>query len=48
VLTTAAVFLRVEGRRSAAITIDGGDLSKAAKSLDFTASATRRCVTLRA
>jgi len=48
VLSPAAVFLRVEGSRSASITVDGGDLSKAARPLDFGGGAARRAVKQRA
>jgi hypothetical protein len=48
VLTPAAVALRVEGADSAGITIDGGDLAKAAKPLEFAAGATEGAVKLRA
>lgn len=48
VLTPAAVALRVEGAASAGITIDGGDLSKAAKAIEFAAGATAGAVKLRA
>lgn len=47
VLTPSAVFLRVEGAGNANIKIDGGDLSKAAKPLDFAAGADEKAVTLR-
>jgi hypothetical protein len=46
-LTPAAVFLRVEGARSQAITIDGGDLSKAAEPVRFAAGADRNSVKVR-
>ncbi|MGA2269744.1 MAG: glycosyl hydrolase family 28 protein [Bryobacteraceae bacterium] len=48
VLTPAAVFLEVEGAASQGITIDGGDLSKAATPLAFEAGAGQRAVKLRA
>ena len=48
VLTPAAVFLQVEGRASSGITIDGGDLSKAAAPLSFHADASKDSVKLRA
>ena len=48
VLTPAAVFLQVEGAASRAITIDGGDLSKAAAPLAFGAGAAKESVKLRA
>ena len=44
VLTPAAVALRVEGAESAGITVDGGDLSKAAKAIDFADGATAGAV----
>jgi hypothetical protein len=47
VLSTAAVFLRVEGAASGSITVEGGDLSKAARPMDFAAGATSRAVTRR-
>jgi hypothetical protein len=47
VLTPAAVFLQVEGAKSRAITIDGGDLSKAATPLAFEAGADKTAVKLR-
>ena len=47
-LTPAAVALRVEGAESAGITIDGGDLAKAAKPLEFASGATADAVKLRA
>jgi hypothetical protein len=48
VLTPAAAFLRVEGAASSAITIDGGDISKASEPLAFADSAPRTSVKLRA
>ncbi len=48
VLTPAAVFLQVEGAGNQAITIDGGDLSRAAAPLTFTRGATEKAVKLRA
>ena len=48
VLTPAAVFLDVEGKTSEAITIDGGDISKAAKALAFKNGAAKKSVKLRA
>lgn len=48
VLTPAAVFLAVEGASSRAITVDGGDLSKAKAPLAFKAGATPGAVNLRA
>jgi hypothetical protein len=47
VLTPAAVFLQVEGAASRGITIDGGDLSKAAAPLAFEAGAGKEAVKLR-
>ena len=47
VLTPAAVFLSVEGTGNANIIIEGGDLSKAAKPLDFAAGAEEKAVRLR-
>ena len=47
VLTPAAVFLEVEGAGSQGITIDGGDLSKAATPLAFEAGAAQDAVKLR-
>jgi hypothetical protein len=47
VLTPAAVFLKVEGAASRAITVDGGDLSKAATPVEFDAGAGRDSVKLR-
>ena len=47
VLTPAAVFLQVEGAASAGITIDGGDLSKAASPLTFRRGAAEKAVKLR-
>jgi len=46
-LTPAAVFLEAEGASSQAITIDGGDLSKAAKSVRFQAGAPEGSVRIR-
>ena len=48
VLTSAAVLLRVEGKDSAGIMIDGGDLAKAAKPLEFADGAGAEAVKLRA
>ncbi len=48
VLTPGAVFLQVEGAGSEGITIDGGDISKAAKSLTFANGATDSAVKMRA
>ena len=47
VVTPAAVFLRVEGNGSEAITIDSGDLSRARSSLAFEGGATKSAVKLR-
>jgi len=44
VLTPAAVFLKLEGEAGAGITIDGGDISKAAKALAFSGGATAKAV----
>jgi hypothetical protein len=46
VLTPAAVFLQVEGAASQGITVDGGDLSKAAKALSFVNGAESKSVRL--
>lgn len=46
-LTPAAVFLQVEGAASQGITIDGGDLSKAATPISFKAAAPPNSVKLR-
>ena len=46
-LTPAAVFLQVEGANSGAITIDGGDLSKAAQPLAFKNGGMEKSVKLR-
>lgn len=43
-LTPCSVFLRVEGANSGAITIDGGDHSKATKALAFAAGASAKAV----
>jgi polygalacturonase len=43
-LTPAAAFLQVEGPGTEGITIDGGDLSKAAKSVLFRAGASQKAV----
>jgi len=48
VLASAAVFLDVEGKTSEAITIDGGDISKAATALAFKNGAAKKSVKLRA
>jgi hypothetical protein len=47
VLNSAAIFLRIEGSESQGITIDGGDLRKAAKSLSFADGAKEDSVKLR-
>ncbi len=47
-LTPAAVLLKLEGAASAGITIDGGDISKAAKPLVFGGGATAKAVKLSA
>jgi hypothetical protein len=47
VLAPSSVFLQVEGGGSQAITIDGGDISKAATPLAFTAGAQKNSVKLR-
>ncbi|MGP8243065.1 MAG: glycoside hydrolase family 28 protein [Bryobacteraceae bacterium] len=47
VLTPAAVFLQVEGAQSRGITIDGGDISKAATPLALEAGADKGAVKLR-
>ena len=46
-LTPAAVFLQLEGAANEEITIDGGDLSKAATSLAYKNGATEKSVKLR-
>jgi hypothetical protein len=46
VLSPAAVLLRVEGAASKGITIDGGDITKAAKPLDFADGAQESAVKL--
>lgn len=46
-LTSAAVFLQLEGAGNADIKIDGGDLSKAAKVLAYKNGATEKTVRLR-
>jgi hypothetical protein len=43
-LTPSSVFLRVEGGNSGTITLDGGDLSKAAKTVAFAAGASDSAV----
>ena len=47
VLTPAAAFLRVEGKASAGITVDGGDLARAAQPVVLAAGASERAVKLR-
>lgn len=47
VLATAATFLQLEGTESAGITIDGGDVRKAAKATAFTAGAREDAVSVR-
>jgi polygalacturonase len=47
-LTPASSFMQVEGDKSQNITIDGGDISKAARPLAFAAGATEKSVKLRA
>jgi len=47
VLTPAAVLLRVEGATSENIVVDGGDLAKAAKPLEFAAGATEKSARVR-
>jgi hypothetical protein len=47
VLTRAAVFLQVKGAASQGVTIDGGDISKAAAPLAFDAGVAKSAVTLR-
>lgn len=46
-LTSAAAFLQAEGASSQSITVDGGDISKAAKPLSFASGATEKAVRLR-
>jgi polygalacturonase len=46
-LAPAAIFLQVEGATSEGITIDGGDLSKAAKALAFQNGGVEKAVKLR-
>jgi hypothetical protein len=48
VLTPAATFLRVEGATNAGITVDGGDISKAAKAVEFAGGAKPEAVRVRA
>ena len=47
VLGSGAVFLEVEGERSANIRVQGGDLSKAAQAVKTSAGATQKAVLLR-
>jgi hypothetical protein len=47
VLTPAAVLLKLEGGATAEITIDGGDISKAAKPLALSTGATAKAVKLK-
>jgi hypothetical protein len=47
VLAPAAVFLQVEGAATKGVTVDGGDLSKAARPLAFEAGAAKESVKLR-
>ena len=46
-LTPVPVFLRVEGAASQGLTVDGGDLSKAAKPVEMEAGAAQSSVKLR-
>jgi hypothetical protein len=46
VLTPAAILLKLEGPTSSEITIDGGDVSKAAKALALSGGATAKAVKL--
>jgi hypothetical protein len=46
-LTPAAVYLAVEGARSADITLDGGDIRKAQSSVTYERGATDRAARLR-
>ena len=46
-LTSAAVFLQVEGASTQSITVDGGDISKAAKPFSLSSGATEKSVRLR-
>src|SRR5205823_480518 len=46
-LAPAAIFLQVEGAGSAGITVEGGDLSKAAKPLAFQNGSDQKAVRLR-
>lgn len=47
VLTPAGTFLRLEGAATEGITVDGGDLSKAARSLELRKGATKNAVRVR-
>jgi hypothetical protein len=47
VLTPAAVFLHVEGAASRGITIDGGDVAKAANVVSFGSGASKDAVKVR-
>ncbi|MDQ2921901.1 MAG: hypothetical protein M3R52_09875 [Acidobacteriota bacterium] len=47
VLTPAAALLKLEGASSERVTIDGGDISKAAKPLAFSGGATAKAAKLR-
>jgi len=47
VLTPAAAFLEIEGAGTKAITLDGGDLSKAATAVEFAAGASKDAVKVR-
>ena len=47
VLTPAAILLKLEGGATAGITVDGGDISKAAKPLAFSGGATPKAVKLK-
>lgn len=47
VLTPAAALLKLEGGATSGITVDGGDISKAAKPVAFSAGATAKAVKLR-
>ncbi|HEV8604485.1 MAG TPA: glycosyl hydrolase family 28 protein [Tepidisphaeraceae bacterium] len=48
VLNPSSTFLQVEGEKSSGITVEGGDLSRAAKPLAFANGATDKSVRLRA
>jgi hypothetical protein len=47
VITPAAAFLQLEGEKNTGITVDGGDLAKAAKPVTFVTGATEKAVKLR-